>query len=378
MIRVLQVLPTLKRAGAERVAVSLACHLDRRRFECRVLSLYDAFPGGFEPVLEAAAIPVHHLGKHKGLHPAMVPALRRVFSQWQPHIIQTHSYVLRYVLPAHWGLAHSRIVHTVHNEAAREVDSIGRMIHRFAYRRGVVPVAVGSRVAETFEAMYGFAPAAVIPNGIDLQPFDNADAGVLWRQRNGFPAHQKLAVSLARLEDQKNPLGLVEAFRLGLANEPNWHLVLAGEGSLRRNIEEAIGHHNLSHRIHLVGLQPDVPALLSAANLFVLASHYEGRPMAVMEAMAAGLPVVATEAGGIREVVLDQTNGLLVATNDTQALAAAMRRLATDESLRLAFGQASRENATAFGLQPMLNGYTKLYEALSNVAPGQLQEGIAS
>ena len=143
-IRVLEVLATLKRAGAERMAVSLVRGLDPDRFETGVVSLFDAFPSGLEPELEAARIPTWHLGKRPGLDPRMIPRLFRVFRAFRPSILHTHSYVLRYTLPAGLAARAGSMVHTVHNLAAREVDATGRLIHRFAFRRGVAPVVLAA------------------------------------------------------------------------------------------------------------------------------------------------------------------------------------------------------------------------------------------
>ena len=98
-IRVLEVLATLKRAGAERVAVELARGLDRTRFETAVVSLYDPFPGGLEPLLEEAGIRTWHLHKSKGFDPRMWPRLARAVREFRPDILHTHSYVLRYAAP---------------------------------------------------------------------------------------------------------------------------------------------------------------------------------------------------------------------------------------------------------------------------------------
>jgi glycosyltransferase involved in cell wall biosynthesis len=365
MIRVLQVLPTLKRAGAERVAVSLARLLDRDRFQSKVVSLYGPFPGGFESVLEADAIPCGHLGKRKGLDLRMIPALRNEFRSWHPDIIQTHSYLLRYVLPASWGYSQGRIVHTVHNEAAREVEWAGRMVHRLAYRTGVTPVAVGPEVARTFQQMYGFAPAAVIPNGIDLKEYRaQADLQSLRADLRLTP-EQRVAISVARLEPQKNPLGLVDAFARGLHDQPDWVLLLVGDGSLRQQVSERIAEINLHDRVRLLGVQPKIPALLALSDMFVMASHWEGRPMAVMEAMAARLPVVATAVGGIAELVHHEENGLLTQPGDIEALANAIRRVASDNVLRQNYSNASGNLAEAFSVETMVGAYSGLYEQLA-------------
>jgi glycosyltransferase involved in cell wall biosynthesis len=350
VIRVLEVLATLKRAGAERTAVTLAAGLDRARFECEVVSLYDAFPGGFEPELAAAGIPVRYLGKRRGFDLRMYPRLARVMTAFCPHIVHTHSYVMRYVWPA----ADAPVVHTVHNLAAREVDRIGRVLHRRALRRGARFVAIGEAVAGSFREMYGAEPAAVIPNGADLAA-PRVDRAT-WRSANGFAADDVLIASVARLDPQKNPLLLVDA----LPHDPRCHLLLAGDGALaddvrRRGVE----------RVHLLGVRSDIPELLHASDLFALASDFEGLPVAVIEAMAAGLPVVSTSVGGVPELVEQDRTGLLVPPRDGAALSRALAALASDAQLRTAMGARAVERAREFGARRMVDSYAALFEGVA-------------
>jgi glycosyltransferase involved in cell wall biosynthesis len=360
-IRVLEVLATLRRAGAERVATSLARGLDKERFETAVVSLYPPFEGGFEPDLAAHGVPVTHLGKRPGFDPRMWPRLKRLFRDFRPDIVHTHSYVLRYA----WPVGEGRIVHTVHNLARREVELFGRVIHRFAFRRGVVPVAISAEIARSFERVYGFAPAAVIPNGAEVRAGFRPEARQRWRAANGFGEDDLLLVSLARLEPQKNPLGLIDAFARAA---PTGHLVMAGEGSLLKECRRRAERRDLAGRVHLAGLCRDVPELLSACDLFVLASDWEGSPVAVIEAMAARLPVVATAVGGVPELVDDGLTGMLVPARDPSAMAGAMTILARDPERRRRMGEAAAGRALRFDVQTMIDAYAALFERLSQEA----------
>ncbi len=183
-IRVLEIIPTLKRAGAENMVASLACLLDRDRFETVVVSLYDAFPNGLEPVLERGGVRVRHLGKRRGFDPRMYPRLSAVREEFQPHVVHTHSYVLRYALPV-FARRGTAMVHTVHNLAGKEADRLGRAIHRYAFRHGVVPVAIAGEVARSVRAVYGVEPET-IANGIDTKAFQRPEARLPWRLANGF------------------------------------------------------------------------------------------------------------------------------------------------------------------------------------------------
>jgi glycosyltransferase involved in cell wall biosynthesis len=352
VIRVLEVLASLKRAGAERMATTLACRLDKTRFQVGVVSLFDAFPGGFEPDLAVCGIQVSHLGKRPGLDVRMWPRLSRAVRSFRPAVVHTHSYVLRYAWPAAVAAGRPRIVHTVHNLASQEVDRAGRMIHHLAFRAGVVPVAVAEEVARSFRDLYGFPPAATIPNGIDTAHFRKTEARGAWRRANGFDAAELLILSVARLEPQKNPLLLAEAFeRAGTGR-----LLVAGEGKLRPQLEGR-------ERVHLLGARADVAEMLSACDIFALASDWEGHPLSVMEAMAAGLPVVATSVGGVPEIVGDA--GVLVAPRDVEALSRAIRSLAGDCALREEMRRKAVARAESFDIAVMVDAYARLFDQVS-------------
>jgi glycosyltransferase involved in cell wall biosynthesis len=348
-IRVLEVLATLKRAGAEHVATALARRLPRDRFETAVVSLFDAFPQGLEPELERGGIPVRHLGKHSGLDLRMYPRLARVFREIQPDIVHSHSYVMRYVLPV---ARRAALVHTVHNLAGREVEPFGQWVHRFAWQRGATPVAVSDEVARSFQTMYGFEPA-VIPNGIDTAAYSRPGARKRWRQAHGFSDKDRIVVSLARLVPQKNPLGLIEAF----ARVPDAHLVLAGGGSLLEAVNKAAGP-----RVRVLGVVEDVPELLAASDVFALASDWEGHPVSVLEAMAAGLPVAATAVGGLPEIVEEGVTGRLVQAGDMRALGHAITDALAN---RAAMGEAARRRAARYDISRMIAAYAELFEKVA-------------
>jgi glycosyltransferase involved in cell wall biosynthesis len=248
---------------------------------------------------------------------------------------------MRYTLP----VARCKAVHTVHNLASREVEGLGRIVHRIGYRLGVVPVAVADAVADSFEEVYGFRPAT-IANGIDVGRFRRPECRSPWRAANGFRDDDVLIVSVARLEPQKNPRLLVDAL------PENCHLLLAGEGSLRPALE---GHP----RVHLLGVRSDLPELLSSCDVFALASDWEGHPIAVMEAMAAGLPIVATSVGGVPEIVADA--GVLVPAGDAKALRAGLEAVLCE---RERYARASRERAAAFDVRRTVASYAELFERL--------------
>jgi glycosyltransferase involved in cell wall biosynthesis len=238
---------------------------------------------------------------------------------------------MRYTLP----VASCAMVHTVHNVALREVDAIGRLIHRIGYKRGVIPVAVAEEVARTFRQTYGFEPAT-IHNGIDTSRY----------QRAPKSSPDVIIISVARLEPQKNPELLVDAFK---RLPERTRLLLVGDGSLRPSWP----------RVELLGARTDIPELLAQADIFALASDWEGHPIAVMEAMAAGLPVVATAVGGVPEIVGDA--GILVPPRDVDALHSELAALVADPARRTELSHRARERAKRFDVAHMVSAYEDLF-----------------
>jgi glycosyltransferase involved in cell wall biosynthesis len=361
-IRVLEVLATLKRAGAERIAVSLATRLDPARFECEVVSLFPPFDGGFEPVLAARGVPVQHLGKHPGLDPRIWPRLTGAIRGARPDIIHTHSYILRYALPAWWCARQGIIVHTVHNLARFEVGPFGRAVHRLAFRSGVRPVGISEAVSRSFERTYGFPPAVTIPNGAETIAGFRPEARLRWRAANGFSDSDLLLVSLARLEPQKNPAGLIEAFAAAFPTASKVHLIMAGEGGLRPLCLATARRLGVEARVHLPGVCQEVAELLSACDIFVLASRWEGASLSILEAMAARLPVVATAVGGVPELVEPDRTGILLPPGDPAAIAAALAGLAADPARCRAMGEAAAQRAREFDTSSMVKGYAAFFE----------------
>jgi glycosyltransferase involved in cell wall biosynthesis len=368
VIRVLQILPDLDAGGAQRMAANLALTLDRSKFEVLVACLYGPSGTDLEGELARGGIPVRHLGKRPGLDRRLFGEVSRLLRAFRPEAVHTHQYVLRYVLPA---LVRHRTpvrLHTIHNVAEKEVDRAGRIVHHAAFRLGVIPVAIAQEVADSLRRVYGVEGAPLIPNGIPVERY--ACPAVMrdeWRAREGFGPDAVLFVCVGRLSRQKNPALLLDAFALGPASNPRSRLLFVGDGELRGEMEARASSLGLRERVRFLGVRTDVPEILGAADIFVLPSDWEGNPLSVMEAMAAGKPAVCTAVGGVPELVEDGVTGLLVQPGDEGALAAALIDLATDDRARTEIARvAARRAAEHFGIETMARSYERLYETGGN------------
>lgn len=180
----------------------------------------------------------------------------------------------------------------------------------------------------------------VIPSGIDFAPFREPGPKDFLRKEFSFAPDDFLVGIVAQLEDHKGHKYLIEAAGILKGLAPRIKVIIVGEGSLRLDLDKQVRDLNVNDICYFLGFRNDIPQILASLDLFVLSSHMEGLGSSIMDAMASRLPVVATEAGGIPEIVIQRETGLLVPPRDPQALAQAIMKLYLDRGLaaRLAQG----------------------------------------
>lgn len=365
-IKVMQIVPMIGPGGAERVAVDLVSGLNRQRFEVAVLSIWRRIGCELEQALDNCSVRVEYLGKGWGFDGRTYHRLHRVLREYRPDIVHTHLHVLRYALPSLLLLKHMSSLHTVHNLAEREIEPRARCIQRYALNHGVVPVAVSEEVAHSLKQLYGIKQCRVIPNGIATDHYSRPQiARNEWRAKEGFGDDQILFVCVARFAAQKNHALLLKAFAQGPASDPNAHLVLVGEGDLRKQLEEQAKDLGMPGRVHFLGLRSDISDVLNAMDVFVLSSDWEGNPLSMMEAMASGLPIVSTAVGGVPDLLANGKEGFLERPGDARGLAKSMTFLLSSPETRQSMGAAAARRAKEnFDVSRMVQAYEQLYENL--------------
>jgi glycosyltransferase involved in cell wall biosynthesis len=242
-------------------------------------------------------------------------------------------------------------------------------INRWTARLDDRAVAVCELVRQA-EIVRGGAPAGrvvTVYNGVDVDRFSAKEPQVVERVRRalGIPVDALLLGTVGRHSPEKDLANLLAAMVAVRDHVPTAWLVLVGGGELRGQLETQVRSLGLSDAVVFAGVRDDVPEILAALDLFVLPSRWEGLPLAVLEAMAARLPVVATAVGGVPEVVVDGLTGLLVPPGDPPALAGALLSLARDAGRRRAMGQAGYERVREhFAMAQMARAMERLYEEL--------------
>ena len=380
--RVLHVLANLGAGGAERMAVHIVLGLNRSRFEPAIVAYSGRYGSDLEQQLDQAGIKTWFLGKGPGFEWRTYYRLHRVFKEFRPDIVHTHVHVMRYAFPSLVYFKPRLVVHTVNNIAECEIEPRARWLQRLAYRWGVIPVAVAREVAASLERVYGIGNSRVVWNCVptDLYASPHTPRSA-WRAKQGFSEEDVLFVCVARFAPQKNHELLINAFAKGPASDPKVHLVLAGQGVLRTQLQVRVNELGLTNRVHFLGLRTDIPDVLGAGDIFALSSDYEGNPLSVIEAMAAGLPIVSTAVGGVPELLQNGREGLIVSPGNAEQLSEAMMTLLRDGDLRRIMGAAAAVRAkNKFNVSAMVKAYEELYDQLSvpSRAWGRLHFGSKS
>jgi len=362
--RVLHVLANLGAGGAERMAVHIVQGLNRRRFEPAVVAFSGRYGTDLEQQLDQTGLKTWFLGKGPGFDARTFYRLHRVFKEFRQDIVHTHVHVMRYAFPSLAYFKPRLMIHTVNNIAECEIEPRARWLQRLAYRSGVIPVAVAREVATSLKRVYGIGNSLVVWNCIptDLYASPQIPRDV-WRAKQGFSDQDVLFVCVARFAPQKNHELLITAFAKGPASDPRAHLVLAGQGVLRAPLQVRVNQLGLTSRVHFLGLRTDIPDVLGAADIFALSSDYEGNPLSVIEAMAAGLPTVSTAVGGVPELLQNGKEGFIVQPGHPEELSEAMMILLGDPHLRRRMGAAAAARAKEkFDVSAMVRAYEELYD----------------
>lgn len=289
--------------------------------------------------------------------------LSRVLKQLTPDIVHAHD--PHGVAMAGLALSMSTRLAKPPLVAARRVDFHlrGSSLSRWKYRQVDCFICASEAIRQMLIGD-GVPPARTVTvhEGIDLEHVDAATPASL-HEELWLPHHAPIVGNVAALVPHKGQRHLIEAARLVLPQVPDVRFVIAGEGELRPALERQIKEHHLEKHVLLAGFRPDVLSLHKAFDIFVMSSITEGLGTSLLDAMAAGKPVVATRAGGIPEVVVDGETGFLVPPRDHGAMATAIVKLLKDDGLRRRMGAAGRTRAcTMFSAERMVKETLRVYE----------------
>ena len=339
-------------------------------------------PASSEGELSDPAVPVHPVPLTRAVRPVedlrALVTVRRFLAAGNTRLLHTHMAKAGAVgRLAALSLVHRpRTVHTFHGHVLAGYFSApqGRAfleMERWLARRTDVLIAVSPEVRDSLlELGVGRrGQFQVIPLGLDLEPFLQV-TGPSGRLRGhlGLAPDVPLVGVVGRLVPIKDHSTLL----FSIAQLPGVHLAVLGDGALRRNLEELSRHLGIAARVHFTGWWDDVPAAAGDLDVVALTSRNEGTPVALIEALAAGRPAVATDVGGVRHVIRDGVTGRLCPPGDPEALAGVLGQALADRSAAAGMGAAGRRHAAStFGHKQLLDGMTGLYRELLRESPRQ-------
>jgi len=360
-LRVAQFVEALESGGAEALAIDIAGALANRGHESHLVFLRG---GGPFRSRVSGSVRCHDLarprqdGSQAGRIAYFFGTARRLellLRSERIQVLQTHLPKANFL---GLGMAYRgvcRVYPTVHNNREFDygfrVSSLKMRLRRSAYRQMVrrcaAVIAVSAQVKASLASELGLtdsgvADVAVVPNAVPIAPPVSPAERQRIRAKWGLGDQEVLIAAAGRLTPQKNFEALVAALAEVGRSAPSWQCVVAGDGELRTALEQQIAGLDLGARIRLAGLVPDLPELMAAADLFCMTSRFEGLPLVLLEALAAGLPVVAFGIDGVADVVADGEQALLVAPGDIHALSSALSTVLADAALRRRLGRSAR------------------------------------
>jgi glycosyltransferase involved in cell wall biosynthesis len=366
LTRLLLIIPTLVRGGAEKQLVLLATGLPRDEFDVHVAVLTHSGP--LEATLQAANIPVTVIGKRWKFDPLSYFRLKQHIQSLQPDIV--HTWLFAANAYGRQAALSSGVKHVLAGE--RCVDpwkSTGQLTIDRALAKRTEKIVTNSSGVKDFYVSRGL-PAekfVIIPNGI-TPPADTAPqttrAALL--AELSLPANARLIGAVGRLWPQKRVKDLIWAADLLKSTRDDTHLLIVGDGPQRSRLERYRDQNEIADRVHFLGERDDVPRLMPHFDTLWLASEYEGQSNAILEAMAAGVPVVATDIPGNRDLVIDGVTGYLVPVGDRFEFTRRTHWLLDDKALRERLGAAARDRIQhEFTVEQMVQRHAELYRQIT-------------
>ena len=343
--RLLHLIDHLGSGGAQEALLSLLKYFDRRRFQVEVATLHGQ--GHYWESCRQLGVPLHSLSPHKYL-PLYLPRLCRLLQTGKFDLIHCHLAASSLIAPPLAALLGVPFIFNYdHNDMYRAQQKLRLLLDRLANGLTDHIVAVSASTRDFLIRQEG-VPAekiTLIYNGVDLerfQPAPDAAPRAAWRRAWGLPEYAPVVAGVGRLRPQKNFPLFLRAAREVLREIPQANFVIAGEGPDRGDLENLARDLGIAPQVHFLGYVSEMAALYAAVDVLLMTSLAEGTPLTVLEAMAMGVPVVATRVDGMAEVLEDGVDAYLVSLGDVAACAQRTCRLLQDQALARRFSQAGR------------------------------------
>lgn len=353
-MKIIQVMPEFLFGGAEIMCENLSNELAKFGHDVTVISLYDMRTPITDRLTENG-IRVVFLNKKPGIDFSLIIKLRKLFKETKPDVIHTHRYVMEYVIPASIGLKAKKI-HTLHSIASKENTKFGRTInHVFFKINKVIPIALSEKVQQTIVTEYGMTKEKIpiIYNGVDIKKN-------LHKESYRVGEELKL-IHIGRFALAKNHTMLLDAVQQINLEYGNLSLTLVGDGELKDEVYRYAKEHGMLDYVNFAGTTNNIYEFLKDSDAFILPSIYEGMPMTLIEAMGYGMPIIASNVGGIPNMITDNYNGILIEPTVDSICDGIKKIIDGGEEIRQKLGKNAIVSSSRFSSIKMAEEYLKIY-----------------
>lgn len=365
-INILYIIWSLEVGGAERIVISLAKYINKEKYNPIVCCLNHK--GKLAEELEKIGIKVIALNKKPGIDLSIIPKLIRVIKDNRIHIVHTHLWTADF-----WGRIAAKfsevpvIISTAHNVDCWK-PKIFLFIDKLLTGFSDIIIAVSEEVKNFYLKTAKLPREKIITvfNGIELAKFDPSAANKIDKTKEfNFSPNDKVIGIIGRLVEQKGQVYFLEMMRILKQKYPDIKGLVIGEGPLKEKLIHKAKELQLEKSVVFTGLRKDIPDLLNFIDILVSSSTYEGLPMILLEAMAAGKPIVATRVGGNPEIIDDGKTGFLVPAKDPQALVDRVASLLDDNEYSKKIGDSAQEKVKKlYSIEKMLQDTENIYDEL--------------
>lgn len=347
-IRVMILTPCFGFGGLERVILGMVANIDRTRFSPLFCTIQEPEKDMYRKI-EDLDIPCFIIEKGEGMNYSLPFKLSRLMRRERIDLVNSHDIGATLFAATAARLAGvKRVVHTDHSQILT-ITRFASAYHWIIRHLVSHSITVSKDLEEFFANTISLDINRIttIPNGIDISRFTISSDSSSLRKEFGIAKNTMVVGTIGRLMEQKGTEYLIRACAQLKERYPDFTLVLVGEGELRTDLEGLTAGLGMDDKIIFTGIRDDTPELLNLFDLFVLPSLWEGQPITIIEAMAAGKPIIATDVGGNAEILQHGEFGVLVPSRDSGKLAEAMEKLFVDRPMARKLGELAQVHAAA-------------------------------
>lgn len=353
---IVHIIPSLEIGGAEMMLEGLVLEQSKNHVVF-IISLYNYNTDISNRIINNN-IKVIFLNKKHGIDLKLLFSLRKVLKSIKPNIIHTHLYALNHLLLSLFFRRKS-IFHTLHTTVDKEFGLFNRLFISLFYRLKIVnPIVISNQIQQSFIKLYRFkTPPPIIWNGVELNKIPS---------KENYKVNSVIKiVHIGNFKEAKNHVNLINKFYELIKINPNYELNLIGTGELLPVIQKLVFDLKLKSNVVFLGQRNDVRSILKEFDIFVLPSLWEGMPISIIEAMAAGLPIICSRVGGIPDMIDSGENGILI-DSDLNQFINTIVYISSNQMTRELLGLNAKKKSIMFSSENMAEKYMLYYEFIKS------------